>query len=335
MDGLHRLDVGIAGVAHRVGELASLEGPNQVASTILDRVLRHEAEHPLDLVGVDPVGADVIGGRGDDLDLPLLGHLLGHDLSHHFRRLRDAVVLIAGVEDLPGDLLVGSLEQEAVEIDHVLHMEIGPHLHAAKHRDLAVVDRVVGEDIDREVESLPRRVAADRRRPHGDGRKAGALLCEQHRLAGGLVLVVERHRHQRVLLRHLRRIAHAVHAARGSEDEPPHAGLLGRLHYGPEGVEVHRLREFGVEFHARVVGDAGQVDHSVGAADRFLHRREVADVPLLERKPGMVPHRDQGLLAIDEEIEHMHRIPLLEESRHQHRPHVAAAADHGDLLETA
>ena len=186
-------------------QLARLERAAQVAHRVLDGALRPEAEHAPDLVGVDVVGADVVGRRGDDRDVALLRKLLLDDALHDLRDLHDRQVLEADVEGLPGDLLVGDLEQELVEVDHVLDVQVRAHLRAAEHGDLAVVDRVVGQDVDRQVEPLRGRVAADRRRPDGHADEVRRLVLEQQRLAHALVLVVERERHERMVLGHVGR----------------------------------------------------------------------------------------------------------------------------------
>ena len=59
-DRLHAADVVIAVVMEAVGQVAVAEGIAQVAHGFLDGVLRLEAQHPLNLVRIDVVGADAI-----------------------------------------------------------------------------------------------------------------------------------------------------------------------------------------------------------------------------------------------------------------------------------
>ena len=59
-DHLHAADVVIAVVMEAVGQVAVAEGIAQVAHGFLDGVLRLEAQHPLNLVRIDVVGADAI-----------------------------------------------------------------------------------------------------------------------------------------------------------------------------------------------------------------------------------------------------------------------------------
>ena len=94
----------------------------------------------------------------------LLRHLSADDLAHDRRRVGHAVVLVGGVEDLPGHPLFGCFQQQRVQVDHVVDVQVGPHLRAAENRDLAGVHGMVREDVDRQVQPLPGRMAADRRR---------------------------------------------------------------------------------------------------------------------------------------------------------------------------
>ena len=94
-------------------------------------------------------------------------------------KLHQRVVLEAGVEDLAVDLLVRLLQQEQIDIRHVLDVDVGPFLRAAQHLDAAGVNRLVGEDVDDDVEPLARSVAAHRGGPHRAGDEARrALFCE-------------------------------------------------------------------------------------------------------------------------------------------------------------
>ena len=70
-----------------------------------------------------------------------------------------------------------------IEVGHVLDVEVGAQLLAAEHGDAAVVDGVVGEDVDGEIEPQPRRVTAHRRRPQRDRDEAGLALLLEHLLA--------------------------------------------------------------------------------------------------------------------------------------------------------
>src|SRR5581483_5638137 len=130
-------DVEVERVLHAVRQLAGLERLAQVAHRILHGEFRLEAEHATDLVGVDMVRADVVGRRGDDGNVALLREFLLHDALGDLRDLHDGEVLESGVEDLACDLLRGRLEHQLVDVAHVLHVQVGPLLRAAEHRDLA------------------------------------------------------------------------------------------------------------------------------------------------------------------------------------------------------
>ena len=100
-------DVEVAVIVKLSGSLPALNARAQIAHRILDRALGLEAEHALDLVGVDVIGARIVGGRRDDRDRrpspetpPATTRFTISAMS-----MID-MVLIAGVEDLAGDLLV-------------------------------------------------------------------------------------------------------------------------------------------------------------------------------------------------------------------------------------
>src|SRR5262249_5718524 len=151
-----------------VGQSAVLERAAQIPNGVLDASARAEAEPGGDLVRIDVVGADVVGGGGDDLDRAPFRELLLDDRPHDLCDVHHRVVLVADVERLAGDRLVGHSEQELVEVAHVLDVQVRTELLAAEDRDLAGVHRVVGQDVDGEVETHPRAVAANGRGPYRD-----------------------------------------------------------------------------------------------------------------------------------------------------------------------
>ena len=57
-------------------------------------------------------------------------------------------------------------------------MEIGPLLFTAEDRDQVVVDREVGQDVDRQVEPFSRAIAADGGRPNGHADEVPGLMFE-------------------------------------------------------------------------------------------------------------------------------------------------------------
>ena len=78
---------------------------------------------------------------------------------------------------------------------------------------MPLVHGVVRQDVHAQVEPHPRRIAADGRRPHDDGREVGRLVLEQERLAQALVLVVVGERDERMLFGDFGCVADAVDRA--------------------------------------------------------------------------------------------------------------------------
>ena len=80
----------------------------------------------------------------------------------------------------------GAVEHQVIGVDHVLDVQIRPHLVAAEHRDRAFVDRVIGENVDREIEPRARAVAADGGRTDDDAGEVVGFVLPQDRLAHAL-----------------------------------------------------------------------------------------------------------------------------------------------------
>jgi hypothetical protein len=98
----------------------------------------------------------VVRGGGHNLQLVAAGHFLPDDVANRFGEIGHRVVFVARVEDLTGDLFCGRFQQEQVRVYHVVDMDIRPHLVAAKYRDPPQVDGMIGQDVDRQIEPLPR-----------------------------------------------------------------------------------------------------------------------------------------------------------------------------------
>ena len=135
-------------------------------------MLRRKAERLFDLVGIDVIRPVVVGRRRDNVDRSLLREFLLDDLFDHMGNFHDGHVLVAAVEDLVGDLLRRSDQQQLAEIGIVLNVQIWAQLRAAEHRDLVVRYGVVGQDIDRQIEPQARCVTAHGRRPEDDADEA-------------------------------------------------------------------------------------------------------------------------------------------------------------------
>jgi len=233
--------VGVPIVVEAVGHEVVAEGAAKITHGVLDAALGLEAEDAVNLVRIDVIGAHVVGRRCDDLDLAFFRHLFLHHLLHHAGDLGDRIVLKSDVEDLAVDFFMGRGQHQVVGVDHVVDMQVRPHLVAAEHRDRALVDRVVGEDVDREIEAGARAVSADGGWADDDASEVVRLVLPQDRLAHAFELVVERERNERVVFGHVGRVAHAVHRARGAVHEPFHARFLGRDHERLETIVVDGL----------------------------------------------------------------------------------------------
>jgi hypothetical protein len=118
---------------------------------------------------------------------------------------------------------------------------LGRSCEPPKHRDLAGIDRVVGQNIDREIQPLPRRVATHRRGTEDHAGEARVGMILQERLAHSFVLVVEREWNEWMVFgTDVRVVGNAVDRARRGIDEALHSRFLGRHHEGLEGIEVDR-----------------------------------------------------------------------------------------------
>src|SRR5262249_23608786 len=98
------------------------------------------------------------------------------------------------------------------------------------------------QDVDREIEPLPRRVSTDRRWTEDDAREGRIRVLLQKRLAHALVLVVEREWNERMIFSDIRLVGDAVNRTRGGIDEALYPRALGRLNQRFEGVEIDRGR---------------------------------------------------------------------------------------------
>ncbi len=80
--------------------------------------------------------------------------------------------------------------------------------------DTAEIYGMVGEDIHRQIQALPGRVAADGCRANDDSGEVGRLLLQQERFAETFVLVVVRDGHQWVVFGDVLNLADPVDARR-------------------------------------------------------------------------------------------------------------------------
>src|SRR5258705_3959704 len=138
----HLPDVVIAVVVQAVRQQAPIEGIIEIEYGVFDRALWNEAQHPLNLVGIDLIRPFIeywFGLDGDDL----IGQM-PNNRTDEMGDMRDRQILLADVENLPGDLVLGRRDHQQIGIDHVLDVQVRPHLRAAEDRDDALVDGKVG-----------------------------------------------------------------------------------------------------------------------------------------------------------------------------------------------
>ena len=135
--------------------------------------------------------------------------------------------MIAGVPGLAVDRLVRLFEQHQIEVGHVLDVEVRAQLLAAEHGDAAVIDGVIGEDVDREIEPQPRRITAHRRRPQRNRDEIRARAPPPDILAHRLVFGIVGQRLERQIFGDVGLVLDAVDRGRGRIDEALDAGVLG------------------------------------------------------------------------------------------------------------
>src|SRR6185312_454461 len=100
--------------------------------------------------------------------------------------LHQRVVLISDIVDSAVDPGVVLLQQEQIGGRHVRDMQVGALLRTAEHADAAGIHGQIGQDVDDDIEPLPRRVAANGGRADRAGDEAGRGLVGQIGLAHGL-----------------------------------------------------------------------------------------------------------------------------------------------------
>src|SRR5262245_11441892 len=324
---LHHLDVEVARIVQRIGQLASLEGIDQVDNRVFDRVARLEAELVSDLPRRHVIGAQIVGRP--HLELGMFTHVT----ADHLGKLHHRVVLVASIVDLAIDILVGRRQQQQIGVGHVLDMDVGPKLIAAEHRNLALVVAEVGQDVDDDIEPLPGRVAAHRGRPDRHGREAGLALLLQQGLAFGLELGVVGQRLEREILGHFDAFLDAVDGRRRGIDEALDPARLSGAHQRHEGVKIDRAPQLRIELEGRIVGDAGEVDHRVAAFQRLLDRFGITDVALDLAQAGKLAAVLQHVLTVEVEVEYRDFVAGGQQLGHQHGADIARAARDEDSME--
>ena len=180
-DALHTFYIVVAIIQHRIWNFSGVECAFQSDYGIFNRSLRTEAKFLLDAGRRDVIGSMIVGRSNDDLD-PVA------DLfTHHLRDLHDLEIMIARVPGLAIDRTVRSFQQFQVQIGHVVDVEVRAQLLASEDRNTSLIDREIGKDVDRKIETQPRRITANGRRPQRYRCKSGLGLFVQHVLAQRLV----------------------------------------------------------------------------------------------------------------------------------------------------
>jgi hypothetical protein len=230
-------------------------------------------------------------------------------------------------------VLVG-LDAGDVGARRVAHLDHRPpHLAAVVDGDLAARQRVLEEGVDHQVEAHARRPAVDGALAQHD--RAEVLVGERQQALLALVLgarVGGARRDFGILVEDQVGVGIldplVVDRAGRGEDVALHAGLLGLLGGDLGGDGVHLVVRVGIELGRRVVGQAAEVDHRRDVVEhRLVHGAHVAGHHL-----DAVAHLAQAGIAVDEPVEHPHRVAAPQQLVDHDAAHVPGAADDQDLL---
>src|SRR5258708_14800190 len=211
-------------------KFSRLEPVAKIAHRVLYRPLRPPAQFSGDLARGDAVGAQIVTGRTFNANRLLFRKFLLHDLLRNFCQLVHRLVLITGVKNFTGDFFGRHRQQFDVQLTDIVDVNIRALLLPAENGDDAFIVGVIGQDIYREIEPHPRRIAADRRRPNSHAGEFRGPMAEEDWLAESFVLVVVGQRHERMFLRDLRELAYAVHRAARDIDEAIQDGRFAPEH---------------------------------------------------------------------------------------------------------
>ena len=243
--------------------------------------------------------------------------------------------MVAGIEDLAIDLRGRQGEAFHIQFGAIADMEVRTELGAAEDRDLAFVDGMVGEDVDGEVEAQARRPSADGRGTERERGEAGRAAFFEFVLAHGFEAGVVGERFARQVLGDILFLLHSIDAGGRGVDESADAAVLGNIDKRQEGLVIDRAAEGGVELEAGVVRNAGEVDHSVAAGQRFFEERGIAQISFEEFQIQAMGGGDtvEDLLAVNEQIEDTDFIAGFEQQRDKNGADIAASAGDEDGVE--
>src|SRR5262245_8953073 len=126
-----------------------------------------------------------------------------------------------------------------------------------------------------------------------------------------------------MVLGHVGRVANSIHARCRSIDEAPDAAPARDVNEWLEAIVVDGPAQARVQLEARIVGDAGEVDHGIHSAHDPRDERLIANVSLdgLQRRI----HR-QDVVAEEEEVDDADPIAGGEQLRYQDCAHIARTA---------
>ena len=159
-------------------------------------------------------------------------------------------------------------------------------------------------------------------------REPGRALLHQHVFAHRLVLRVVCQRLERQILMDIRLRFDTVHAGRRCIDESLDAAVLGQLHQFDERVVIDRLAKLRVEFEARIVGDAGEVNDRVAAGNRFVQRLAISQVAPDLLQISVAPDGVKHVLAVQVKVENLNSVAFAQKRRNQAGADIACAPGH-------
>ena len=140
------------------------------------------------------IGIEVVRRLDDDRNL-----IIG-DRLHDVRQFKKRQVFRADIEGLAVYSCIRLIEQEQVQVSHIVDVNVGAFLRTTEDSDAPLVDRVVGEGVDDEIETLARRISADDSGSDRTGDETGRALLFEYLLAKRLVFCIVRERFQRQFL---------------------------------------------------------------------------------------------------------------------------------------
>jgi len=329
MNFLHPFNVKIKRACEGIRDLSGAEGFHEFSDGIFDREAGRETEFAEDFFRGNMVGTVVVRGRVGDFDVR------ANDVADFLGDGVEGEVLVASVEDLAIDLRGRQGEAFHIKFRAIADMEVRAELGAAEDRDLAFVDGMVGQDVDREVEAQARRPSADGRGTERERGEAGRAAFFEFVLAHGFEAGVVGERFARQVFGDILLLLHAIDAGGRGVDESADAAVLSDIDKRQEGFVIDRAAKGWIELEAGVVRDAGEMNDGIAARQRFFEERGIAQISFEEFQIQAMGGNDavEDLLAVNEEIEDADFIAGFEQQRDEHGADIAASAGDEDGVE--